>query len=187
MMKGILGFSVFLNLVLGYFLLTKKDPETQIVVEKETVVRPILVKQEVSEAPASPKREKTEEKKKDLQDFANFEQSEFQDAGEKMENDRHEFFTEKLGMTEDKIAEHNRLRDEFFRQTSSFWQKDPTRELTFKERRQMIDMEESYHAKLQKLHGKKNWENYQKYRERYNAKGFKKQQEENQPFLFMGL
>lgn len=186
MMKGILGVSLILNLVLGFFLLTRKEPKTEIVVEKETIVKPVLVKQEVSETPASPKREKKEEKK-NLADFSHFEQSDFQDAGEKMETDRQEFFTEKLGMSEDKIAEHNRIRDEFFKQTSSFWQKDPTRELTFKERRQMIDMEESFHGRLEKLHGKKNWESYQKYRERYNAQGFKKQQEENQPFLFMGL
>ena len=48
-------------------------------------------------------------------------------------------------------------------------------------------MEENFYGKLEKLHGKKNWERYQKFRENYNQKGYKKQMDEGMPFIFMGL
>ncbi|WPU63650.1 hypothetical protein [Peredibacter starrii] len=185
MIKGILGLSLVLNFVLGYFLFSqKKETEVieKVVVEKETVFKPV-VKQVVKEATSAPKKEQGVS----TPEFLGFEEVEFQDAGEKMENDRHDFFTEKLAMTDDKIAEHNKIREEYFKATSEFWKKDPMRELSFKERRQMIDMEEAFHAKLEQLHGKKNWERYLKFRESYNQQGFKKQQTENQPFIFMGL
>lgn len=185
MMKALLGASLVLNFVLGYFLFTQKEKKEvieKVIIEEKTVVKPV-VEQVVTEAHSAPKKEK----KSETPEFINFEQSEFQDAGEKMESDRMEFFTEKLGMTEEKVAQHNRIREDFFKATSEFWKKDPMRELSFKERRQMIDLEEAFHARLEKLHGKKNWERYLKFRETYNQQGFKKQQTENQPFIFMGL
>ena len=128
-----------------------------------------------------------EKKKKDSPVVTVHDSHEIQEAGEKMESDRVEFMSTELGMSEDKIAQHNKIRDEFFKKTAEFWQKNPMRELNFKERRQMIELEEEVHRKLEKLHGKKNWERYQKFRESYNQKGFKKQMEDGQPFLFMGL
>ncbi len=182
MMKIALGVSLLLNLVLTWFVVNKKTE----VVERERVII------ETHAAPAVPQVKETpksvEGKPKDAPaEFVPLESHEFQSAGEQMESDRVEFLTEKLGMTEDKIAQHNKIRDEFFKETTKFWQKNPMRELSFNERRQMLEMEEKVHARLEKLHGKKNWERYQKYREQYNMKGFKKQSEENQPFIFMGL
>jgi hypothetical protein len=95
---------------------------------------------------------------------------------------------QELGMSEDKISEHNRIREEYFRKTSKFWEnKNPMREPTFDERKKMIQLEEEFHRNLEKLHGKKNWEKYQKFREGHNQRGFQKQIDENQPFLFMGI
>lgn len=182
MMKIILGVSLLLNIVLAFFVMGKKT-ETKVVERERLII-------ETHAAPAAPaaKPEVTEKKKDPAPaEFVPLESHEFQSAGEQMESDRVEFLTEKLGMSEDKIAEHNKIRDEFFKESTKFWQKNPMRELSFKERRQMLEMEEKVHARLEKLHGKKNWERYQKYREEYNLKGFKKQAEENQPFIFMGL
>jgi hypothetical protein len=189
MMKALLGLSLLANFVLAYFLLIKK-PEKEIVervivethAQNQNNPQPIETRGHTVSDIKQPKKSVEA-----LPDFAVHDQTEFQDAGEKMENDREEFLQDKLGMTEDKIAEHNKIRDEYFKKTAEFWKKNPMRELNFEERRKMIEMEEDLYVKLEKLHGKKNWERYKKFRENYNERGYKKQAEENQPFIFMGL
>lgn len=186
MMKILFGVSLLLNIVLAFFVMGKKA-ETK-VVERERLIIETHAAPAAAVTNAPEKKPEVPEKKKTAgQEFFPMESHEFQTAGEQMEADRVEFLTEKLGMTEEKIAEHNKIRDEFFKETTKFWQKNPVRELSFKERRQMLELEEKVHARLENLHGKKNWERYQKYREQYNSQGFKKQAEENQPFIFMGL
>lgn len=189
-MKVLFGLSLVINFVLGYFLVIRK-PEKEIIerVIIETHAQKVQEKNKEKLPPqvnGVPKKEEaaTTENEFIVSDFG---PSEFQDAGEKMEVDRTEFFTDKLGMSEEKIAEHNRLRMEFFQESAKMWPSKPMREPTFAERRKLIDLEEEFHKKLEKLHGKKNWERYQKYREEYNEKGFKLQNEENRPFIFMGI
>ncbi len=186
MIKITLGVSLLLNIVLAFFVMSKKT-ETKVVERERLIIETHAAPAAVSNVPAT--NPEVIEKKKDNSaiEFVPLESHEFQNAGEQMESDRIEFLTEKLGMTEEKIADHNKIRDEFFKETTKFWQKNPMRELSFKERRQMLEMEEEVHGRLEKLHGKKNWERYQKYREQYNMKGFKKQTDDNQPFIFMGL
>jgi hypothetical protein len=165
-----------------------KKTETKVVERERLIIEThadASAAQVTSSQTPAPKSEVKE--KASAAEFVPLESHEFQNAGEQMEADRVDFLTEKLGMTEEKMAEHNKIRDEFFKETTKFWQKNPMRELSFNERRQMIELEEKVHARLEKLHGKKNWERYQKYREDYNMKGFKKQSEDNQPFIFMGL
>ena len=187
MMRAILGLSLALNIVLSYFLLVKKGKTEiveKVVVEEKTVIKP-LIKEVVKEKLLKPSKEKPAEESS--WDFSRVDESEFQDAGERMENERIDFFTSQLGMSEEKIAQHNRIRDEFFKTMSEFWKKDPTLELSFEDRRKMIDIEEEFHAKLEKFHGKKNWERYMRFRDDFNRKGLKKQRTENQPFIIMGL
>lgn len=187
MMKVALGISILLNLVLAFFVM--KEPKVieteRLIIESHT--QPRVEEVSTKAAAPAPMPEVKEKKKKDAVEMVGLDNHEFQEAGEKMETDRAEFMTETLGMSEEKIAKHNKLREEFFKQTAQFWQKNPMRELSFKERRQLIEMEENFYANLEKLHGKKNWEKYQKFREEYNSKGYKKQMEDGQPFLFMGL
>jgi hypothetical protein len=185
-MKVLLGLSLLMNLVLGTFLVMRQPGKE--IIEKERLIIETHSTQDAPSVPAPNALPQKEDKKKiDPPVFGGLDNHEFQDAGEKMESDRMEFFTEDLGMPEEKVFQHNKLREDFFKQTALFWQKNPTRELSFEERRQMIKMEENFHKKLEKLHGKKNWEKYQKFREEYNSKGYKKQMEDGQPFLFMGL
>lgn len=192
MMKALLGISLLANITLGYMLATKK-PEKEVVERLviETHAKPAteVPVTTTQAAPQKPVLQDKEKKQKKEVEFVHFDSAaaDFQDAGERMEAERMEFLTEKLGMTDDKLAEHNRIREDFFRKSAEFWNKNPMRELSFQERRDMIKMEEDLYTKLEKLHGKKNWERYQKFRESYNQRGYKKQMEENQPFIFMGL
>lgn len=193
MIKVLLAISIILNLIFGYFLL-KEKPEKEFIERERLIIETHPPKKEVNKPidvrPVNPDYSnppKEEKKKADPPEFRGLDHYEFQDSGEKMESERMEFFTETLGLSEEKIAEHNKIRDDFFKKTTLFWQKNPMRELSFKERRQLLEMEEEFHLKLEKLHGKKNWEKYQKFREDYNSKGYKKQMEDGQPFIFMAL
>jgi uncharacterized protein YxeA len=188
-MKNLLIVSFILNVVLGYLLVFQRK-ETKVVERLIVETHAQHKLPEMTDAQKERKEDKKKSKKIQLEgeeDHPFMDPEEFQNAGDMMEEKRKEFFTEKLGMTEDKIAEHNRLRDEFYHQSSLFWQKNPMKELSFKERRQMIDLEENFYKKLEKLHGKENWQRYQKFRETYNEKGQKRQIEEGEPFIFMGI
>lgn len=192
MMKIFLGLSLAINMILGYLLLTRK-PEREVIerviiethadrdkkINSEPLPNPIKTKD-----PKSLSEKPTEEK---LPEYQTFGPSEFQDAAEKMEFERTDFLTHKLGLSEEQMAQHRQLREEFYQSTAALWPKKPMQEPSFDERRKMIDVEENFHKQLEKLHGKKNWERYQKYRESYNEKGFKLQTEENRPFTFMGI
>ena len=187
MMKIALGVSLLLNLVLAYFVANKK---TEVVERERLIIETHAAPVNVTEAKNSPpEANKAPARKEDSPPpmYLPLESQEFQEAGEQMESDRVSFLTEKLGMTEEKLAQHNKIRNEFLKETTKFWQKNPMGELSFKERRLMLEKEEKFHARLEKIYGKKNWEKYQKYREQYNMKGFKQQSEENRPFIFMGL
>lgn len=191
-MKIALILSLILNVVLGYMAMKKPEKEIieRVIIEahknKPEEDRPSEVQTapEVAVTKVSPDKKS---KKNNSPRLSHFPEQEYQEAGDQMENDRHQFFTEKLGISEEKITEHTRIRDEYFKKMSDFWNKSSFKEPSFKERRDMINMEEELHKKLEKLHGKKNWERYQKFRDNYNQKGFKKQDQENQPFIFMNL
>lgn len=190
--KIILTISLVTNFTLAYFLVSKKDePKLERIVIETPAEKPVSVETTVSTTASAPKvmPEVKEEKRPMLS--ANYHdmpaESEIREASEKMETDRQEFMMNELGMTEDKIAQHNKIRENFFKKTSSFWKKNPMRELTFKERRKLIEFEEEFHNNLIKLHGEKNWAKYQKFREKYNEKSFKSQMEDNRPTVFMGL
>lgn len=195
MMKLLFGLSVACNVFLGYSLMTKKNHQPEVVerlIIETHADKPKKNKIDIKETRSVlPKEIKTvkesDDKKSDSPKFVAMESPELQEAAEKMESERLEFLTTTIGLSEEKIAQHNKLRDEFYKETSSFWGKNSMRELTFKERRQMLELEEKLHKDLEKLHGKKNWERFQKFREAYNQKGFEQQTEENRPFIFMGL
>lgn len=193
MTKIILTISLVTNLTLAYFLVNKKEePKLERIVIETPAEKPVSVENSVTTTASAPKvmPEAKEDKKPSLVSASYHDvpaESEIREASEKMETDRQEFMMNELGMTEDKIAQHNKIREQFFKKTSSFWEKNPMRELTFKERRKLIEFEEEFHNNLIKLHGEKNWAKYQKYREKYNEKSFKSQMEDNRPTVFMGL
>jgi hypothetical protein len=188
-MKRLLFSSLILNLVLAYFLVFQKKETTvveRLIIETHPDKKTKAKEEEVKAPEVEKKKKPRSERETEMPPVMN-DPEEFQHAGERMEEKRKDFFTEKLGMSEEKISEHNRLRDEFYQQSALFWQKNPMRELSFKERREMIDLEEAFYKKLENLHGKENWKRYQKFRESYNEKGHKRQIEEGEPFIFMGI
>jgi hypothetical protein len=187
-MKYFLILSLLINVVLTFILLTsepQKEVRERLIIETHAKGPREEVKTIEKKSSTSLKKKKTDSPEMVMGPGPD--PQEVQEAAEEMEEARMTFFTETLGVREEEIAEHNRLRHEFFKKTSQFWQNNPTLEPSFEERKKLIKMEEDFHAQLEKLYGKSRWEKYQKFRNNYNQKGYKKQMEENQPFIFMGL
>lgn len=185
--KVLLGISLLANAVLGVAFFTRK-PEKEII-EKE---RLIIETHSQTEAPVEIKKEP--KKKKSSHDstpeplgFEGVGEEVYRELNEKAEADKTEFFTRELGSSEEKVREHNRLREEFYRQQSKLWDDFKTSHPSFEQRRDMIKLEEELYKKLEKLHGKEKWKKFQKFRDKYNNKGFKQQTEDGQPFIFMNL
>lgn len=189
--KALFITSLIANFILGYVAYRK---------EESTVVERVIIEthpekkleEVVSTKAAAPVPMKVATEKSKPSVFAGgapdpIHESEFQDASEKMETDRREFMMSELGASEETLVKHNKIREEFYKKSSEFWGKNPMRELSFKERRDLLEMEETLHKKLEALHGKANWEKYLKFRETYNQKGFKAQMDDNRPFIFMGI
>lgn len=189
-MKIILIVSLILNVVLGIFLVGKKNSPVMERTIIETHAEPRQVKHRETRAhvvsPITTEKEKSDPENT-LPDMLDADQVEVQDAGERMENERVEFLHNELQIPEATLREHQKLRNQFFQATGELWKNSGTGELSFEQKRELIDMEEKLHQDLEKLYGKKNWERYQKYRDDYNRRGFKKQSEDNHPFIFMGL
>lgn len=199
-MKAVLALSLIGNLVLMYLYFTKKpEVRERLIIETHSKApapgpddkvsaMSVMPKPEVKKTEVKAKaKTKESEEEKDFPEFMPMDNYEIQESGQRMEEKRMEFMTQELGMSDEKIQEHNRIREEFHRESSKFWAKDPMRELSFEERREMIDLEENLHKKLEKLHGKENWKKYQKFRDEYNSQGYKKQMKDGQPFIFMTL
>jgi hypothetical protein len=180
-MKSLLIFSLITNVLLIYFLLTKET-------EKEVVERIIVethsrpVKTEVPRLV-----EKPQEGEMDSSSQKKFFSVDAQEGQERVETERERFMVEELGIAEDKIQEHNRLREEYYQKTNRIWGSDPTKEPSFAERRLLIDLEEKLHRDLEKLHGKQNWKKYQEFRERYNSRGASMHPDDMTPLFYMGL
>ncbi len=187
MMKYLLGASLLANLVLVFLLVRRQEPpvrERLIIETQKDIPSPALGASPPTALGASSDQRAQQST---TSDAAPVVPEEFQEAGERMESERLEFLTDELGLGEEKIRAHNLLREAFFREMGKLWEKDPMRELSFAERRLILDKEESFHQRLEALHGKKNWQRYQKFRESYNQKGYRKQLEDNAPFIFMGI
>lgn len=188
-MKIVLAISLILNVVLGIFLVGKKNTPVMERTIIETHGEPRQVKMRETRAHlVSPVDEKEKkESQETLPEPMDIDQVEVQDAGERMENERAEFLHNELQIPEATLKEHQKLRNQYFQASGELWKASSTGELSFDQKRELIDMEEKLHQDLEKLYGKKNWERYQKYRENYNKRGLKKQSEDNHPFIFMGL
>lgn len=190
MMRVFLVLSLILNIVLGYLVIRRPEKKVieRLIIETHPKNDNKLKAKNGSQSVTHDNLNKKVKKKNSpaVSEFETMGHEDFQEAGEQMESERIQFVTESLGINEEKIEKHNLLRDQFYQETARYWHKSPMKELSFKERKELLDIEEKYLAQLEKLYGKKNWEKYQDFRQKYNQEGHKKQLEEGRPFIFMG-
>lgn len=58
-------------------------------------------------------------------------------------------------------------------------------ELSIKDRRKLLDLEENYQKGLEKLYGKKTWEKLEKFRIEFNEQVMKRVREDNSPAILL--
>jgi hypothetical protein len=188
--KALAITSIILNFFLGYLALQKRETAVveRVVIETHPVKK-IEDRMRDKDFTSAPTKSKTISAEVSSEPLApnSLDESEFQEASEKMESDRREFLVTELGISEENLLKHYKIVDEFHKKSSDFWGKNPMRELSIKDRRELLNLEEAFHQKLERLHGKAKWEKYLKFRESYNNKAFKAQMEENRSFIFMGI
>jgi hypothetical protein len=110
---------------------------------------------------------------------------------EKMQLDRQEYLTQRLELSATQIEAVDKLKANFHQEANQFYQASGlVGELSFEERRRLIDLEEKLHQDIAKTMGEKKWQQYQKYRQQYNQKLIRSQARagsEPAPIMLMDL
>lgn len=150
MMKIVLTISVLFNLVLGYLYLTQK-PKKEIVEKERLIIETHAIP---SEPPAEVKKSEPVVTTAPPDTFSD---PDVKDASEKMEAERSDFITGELGLSEEKIIQHQKLREQYYKEQSDYFAKLKGAPPGFSEKRKLVDMEEKFHQKLERLYGKENW------------------------------
>lgn len=192
-MKGLLIVSVVLNIILGGILYQEKQRpvvERIIIEEKPAIthkkrkapeIRPQTTLMHSQEVPV------VDDEK--LDPVVSFESQEYEDQVSVIENERKDFLISQLGLREEVLEQHNKLREDFLKKTNAIYGKDPVSmgEMSFADKKELIRLEEEYQKKLIELYGKKNWNKFEAYRKRFNENVMKRVQEENAPAILMGI
>ena len=189
-MKIVLGVSLILNLVLGIWLLNQESrpPIERVVVEKhaEEKLPPVEELKTLEPLKSKKKTKKTTALGFEQFDPSDFTPDEFGEMALAPDAARKEFMTSDLNIPEEKLLKHEELRMEYFASTSKFTGQAPTGELSLKDRKEMLRLEEIYETKVRKLYGNENWERFEKYRQNYNADVIKRSRlDGTPPFLMM--
>lgn len=197
-MKILFALSLLGNIILGYLYFTR-SPE--IIVEKTIVeshpgkdsrtrVKPVQGPQTFGpgrqDHPSDDNAKSANSGPKPFEPDPHIEHD-FAVAAEKVEQDKQEFLTQELKLDQSTLLIERKLKEEHLREIDEIFRRTGQREMTFNDRRKLIDLEERLHHDLRNLYGPKKWEKYQKFRERYNSRGFKDQNEADPPFIFMSL
>ncbi len=111
MMKYLLAASLLANLVLSFLLVRRPEPPRQerLIIETHKEATPTVAPSATHLPSPDPVVQQSS-----TGDLVPAVPEEFREAGEKMETERLEFLTDELGLSEEKLMAHNRLREEFF-------------------------------------------------------------------------
>jgi len=189
-MKIALITSLILNVLLVgklVFFQEEKPPLERIIIKdfpeatEERSVVPVIEKEK---KPVKPKSKKPEygDILSDAPMFNDL--AEFDHLSEQMESFTKDVLVNQLQIPEEKVEQHNKYRDQYFAETTKIYQTNPT-ELTIKQRKKLLDIEEQYIGKLHKLYGKDTWSKLEKFRKEYNEQALKRMREENAPAVLM--
>lgn len=173
-MKKLLTLSLILNVVLIYFYFEEinQSPIERIVMEKKGAP-------EGSETPSGPqdnpataalvkKQDAPKISDRDVQIIVQDEQS-FIQASDEIGIAQNKFL-EDLEISEGFLKRKEKLTQEYFKQTGSIYGKNGQRpaELSFKERRRLIELEEKVQRDYKNLFGESRWDQYKKWVDDYN-------------------
>lgn len=180
-MKWILGISIFLNIILGYRLLTQKEVSTKekIIVKKS---KPKIIERKVFvEVPATKKQNPpgSSEAPKSSK-VVEFDEKDMDDVVNQVQQDRDDFLIGELGFTPQDFEKLSAIKNKY----QSLYQEvlPPSGEneewvgdLTLEHRRQLLLLDEQKEAEYARAIGQQKWEKFQQFKEEYNRKMYSKQ------------
>lgn len=186
-MKWLLGISILLNILLGVRLYL--EPSSPVVKETSTtfvkpktprtqkMMKPVAVETRghvVSEIPEKNKGKKIGSRAFEPHDGM----YEYQDADDKMRNDKNVFLTENLGLLQSDLDRLEKIKGEYNQELANIGKDRGVFLPSLKEKKRMIELEEKRNAKIEKLLGKQKFNQYNKFIENYNNEIIKRHNED---------
>ncbi len=166
-MKWILFSSILLNLILGTILVVRKPslPEP-IVIEK---VQPKIVEKLVFQERPVPveKSPKTPEVPSNERAGA----QDFEERFEKLKEDKEEILL-RLGFSSQDVQRIEEIKEKYNQKYLEVIPMDQGPDLTFEQRRRIIDIEEGREKEFRRTFGEKRWQKFRRSQEEYNKKQF---------------
>ena len=177
-MKILLVLSLILNLVLAvlYYQEKQQPPLERIVLEnqpsthKETSPEELSADELMGKKVFSPKISSEKEEEAEVDPLEMFSEEDFELIADDLNEIRKDFHG-KLGLSEDLMQKKEQLMQEYLKQSGPIYAKGPLPfNLSFDDRRKLIDLEEKLYRDLEQLYGKEKWAKYKSMVDSYNGK-----------------
>lgn len=184
-MKWLLLISVLLNLLLSYayFELKNRPPLERIIIEEVPKAAEPQKSGEVKQNSLVPQIPVKKESKNELRAYS---ETEFEESIQKVQSDKEEFLVNELGLDQSQLEKIQKLKMQSWQEIGRVHDKGKVGgELSFDDRRQIIDLEEKLQYDIARTVGPKRWEKFLKFRDNYNKKVIKKQIEDHTPMTLM--
>lgn len=168
-MKILLILSLICNVILGIKLFQKRP-----------LVKPPLERIVIQDHPAgvAPVPPKAKEPSTEAPEVPDVDRAMIDERLKSLEDDKKDFLFHELEMTPDELKLVRKIQDRYSKKITKLIPLNPTSDLPIEKRRQILDLEEARDQEIQKIFGKTRWEKFQKYKEKYNRRQFKKSQAE---------
>ncbi len=169
-MKWILLLSLVVNGVLGFQLLQKKEVVREEIVEKVVIkeVAPKIVEKKVSVE--EPKKEVSAEPPK----MVEYDETDFNDVYEEMNEEREDFLRGQLGLSEKDFQAIENVKTKYYKKFNEVIPPDYRGVITTDHRKKLIQLEEERDAEFARVIGTKKWESFTRFRDEYNRKMYQK-------------
>lgn len=176
MMKYLLCFSLLLNVILAtlYYQEKSRPPLERIILEEKKAgieASPSTQKMVVEAREKKSKVSKqTEGEDSEVDPLEVFSAEDFELIADDMNEIRKDFHA-KLGLSEDLLRKKEKIMQEYLKESAPIYAKSPLPfNLSFADRRKLIDLEEKLHKDFEQLYGKENWARYKAKVDSYNKK-----------------
>lgn len=177
-MKWILAASLLLNLTLSFLLVrtTSDTAPEPVVIEKITpkVVEKVVYQTREVKVQADAPKEKDAPAESGPQDF--------EDRFERLKEEREELFY-RQGFSAQEVQRIDEIKEKFNARYLEVIPVDQGPNLTFEQRRRIIDIEEGREKEFEKVFGQKRWEKFRRSQEEYNKKQFDEMRSSDKIFV----
>lgn len=170
-MKWILICSLFLNIILAglYAFKNPVAPEAIVIERVKPQIVEKLVYQERSQSLSPVKKVKPENQNTAEESRSTV--ADFEERFERLKDDREEMLF-RLGFSSQDVQRVDEIKEKYNQKYLEVIPVDQGPDLTFEQRRRIIDIDEGREKEFQKVFGQKRWETFRRSQQDYNKKQF---------------